>query len=63
MSVLAQTKYFKKLLEQTFNMRKDQSKLRDYDFTQQKIQITPELVEQRMIEVSSYLEKTIQTII
>ena len=60
MSILSQTKYFKKLLEQTYNMRKGQSKLRDYDTSEQRIPMTIELVESKMHEVGHYLEKQIQ---
>ena len=49
--LLCQTKYFKKLLEQTYKMRKDSSKLRDSDFNVS-LAINNEKIEQKMADIS-----------
>lgn len=48
--LLCQTKYFKKLLEQTYNMRKESSKLKDSDFNIS-LAINSENVEKKMYEI------------
>lgn len=62
LGILCQTKYFKKLLEQTYNMRKEQqlkaAKELDASVTSEsKTVITIDLVEQRMVEVAEFLDK------
>ncbi|CDW79206.1 UNKNOWN [Stylonychia lemnae] len=63
LTVLSQTKYFKKLLEQTYNMRKEQSKSRDQEQQIALLQINTEVVEQKMQQIASFLDQQFASII
>ncbi len=62
LGILCQTKYFKKLLEQTYNMRKEQQmrSARESDPSvnnELKAVITIDLIEQKMIESAEFLDR------
>jgi hypothetical protein len=53
-SLLAQTRYFKKLLDQTQTLRRQTSRIRDTDENNENyhLQMTPEIVDSRMQELA-----------
>ena len=57
-TILSQTKYFKRLLEQTYTMRKSQSQtLIDQEGSETRLSLTVEAVEKSMHEVGEFLDK------
>jgi hypothetical protein len=64
MSLLAQTRYFKKLLDQTYSLRRATAKIRDTDENNPAyhLQLTTQVVESRMQELASLIENTVFSI-
>eukprot|EP00347_Sterkiella_histriomuscorum_P016401 403353329 len=62
LTILSQTKYFKKLLEHTYTLHKEQSKVRDVDPTQTTIPINTELIENKMLKISEFIDQQFHSI-
>lgn len=60
--MLCQSKYFKRLLEQTYNMRKEQAKIKDNDVFMT-LKVTPEKIERKMAEIGEYIDLCIKGLI
>ncbi len=60
LTVLSQTKYFKKLLEQTYNMRKQAQKGEALDA---QVYLTIDLVDKKMLEIGEFVDSQLNGLI
>lgn len=63
MSLLAQTRYFKKLLDQTYSLRKQTCRALGTDETTCQLTLTAELVEQRMHDITQAIERSVLSLV
>jgi hypothetical protein len=62
-TLLAQTRYFKKLLDQTYTLRRNTARLRDADEFGSPFYLTDAVVEQSMQEIGSFIDSTVHRIL
>lgn len=62
-TLLAQTRYFKKLLDQTYTLRRNTARLREAEELGSPFSLTDTVVDQSMQEIGSFIESTVHRIL